>query len=414
MSYRKQNPPRNRPATFGAQRQVEPQPAPQPVPQQRNGRVTVRSLQDQLARLQVQLEERTINQREVEPKEPKFRNFEGKEKEDPVAWYNDFKGLMKIYKMTAEHQYIFFRRHIVGEARNYIERLEQNSIDTVEKLAEALKSRFYEDLRVEDWRERLITLKMKEDETLQAFAGRTKITVSGAYPGLSPQQIEEIQLDYFLRGLSVDIRNSVRSLRPTTMNEAIDQAKFQSYLTNEGKPKKRKAESLSVMNETSEEPKEKVIVTGAKEVLNVSRVNKDPTASAFFALADVMKQNQAKLETQLKQINDKSRISHQEPNRKFRDNSHTNYQRNGKNFNNNDRRNYSQLQPQWNSLNRNSKQRTTGYPNRNNVGLSQGYSERGRSDIKPKRACYNCGSFDHLIAQCPKKNGVNHNHLNLN
>jgi hypothetical protein len=48
---------------------------------------------------------------------------------------------------------LFLTSHIVGEGRNYIARVPAASIDTVDKIGEALKTQFYGDLTEEDWKD---------------------------------------------------------------------------------------------------------------------------------------------------------------------------------------------------------------------------------------------------------------------
>jgi hypothetical protein len=111
------------PATFGAET---------PQSQKKRGRKTVaqldqelKVLRDQLVARQTtqdiledQLAARNNEQVRLELKEPKFRSFDGKDDEDPVAWFKDFQGVAQLFNMASDHQLIFLRRHITVKQGN--------------------------------------------------------------------------------------------------------------------------------------------------------------------------------------------------------------------------------------------------------------------------------------------------------
>jgi hypothetical protein len=72
------------------------------------------------------------------------------------------------------HQLIFKKRHIIGEARKFIEYILLHRNDTVQKIANELKDRYNEDLTEKDLRIKLNCMKMKEDDKLRSWAGRVK------------------------------------------------------------------------------------------------------------------------------------------------------------------------------------------------------------------------------------------------
>jgi hypothetical protein len=239
-------------------------------------------------------------------------------------------------------------------------------------------------LKVEDWRERLTTLEAKDDESLQAFEARCRITVTGAFPDLNADAIESIQVDYFLRGLPTDIRNTVRILQPKTMIEAMEKARFQTYLVNEGKPKKRKVETLNVVNDVNEEPKNKKNNNVISKLPNDKVISLDETSTtkALLALVDVVKQNNYNKNYNNKNYNnnkDHFKSNHKNTNQRYNGGSYNNMSRNNKSGN----IEFSDKQGKWPSNKGNHPHRVNNY------------------QYRSKRACFKCGSTEHLIAKCP-------------
>jgi hypothetical protein len=268
---------------------------------------------------------------------------------------------------------------------------------------------------------------MKEDESLQAFEARCRITVTGAFPDVNANGIEPLQVDYFLRGLPIDIRNTVRTQRPKTMTEAVEQARFQTYLANEGKPKKRKAEVLNVADDENDDTvaKKKAKVV---EAFNEKIEGKPDatTTKALLAIVDLVKQNNSSLNDQMIQMS-----------KNFRTNPGNNFRR-GKNnrfFKPNEYQAFSHYQqPGYNNY-RNSEVRTRNNGiqwNQNNKRYSAYRNNVQNSPLntpttysndcklkKTKRTCFKCDSPDHLIANCPQqddrfKNVDSSNKANLN
>ena len=129
----------------------------QPLP--RRTRITTALLQKQIERLQAIIDERnTVPNKWTTAnttKKTRFENFKSSGLDDPVAWYDDFRGTVEVYKMEPRHQLIFMKRHIIGEVRKHLDYLPLHRTDTVEKISNELKDRYYEDLTESDRRVRL-------------------------------------------------------------------------------------------------------------------------------------------------------------------------------------------------------------------------------------------------------------------
>ena len=69
--------------------------------------------------------------------------------------------------------------------------------------------------------EHLMSLKMKEDESVSTFRDRCVHLVSLVYDKFEKKHQQMIARDHFLYGLSLDLRKQVLAGRPTTLEEVV-------------------------------------------------------------------------------------------------------------------------------------------------------------------------------------------------
>jgi hypothetical protein len=261
---------------------------------------------------------------------------------------------------------------------------------------------------------------------LQAFEARCKITVTGAFPDTPANGIESLQVDYFLRGLPTDIRSSVRMLQPKTMVDAMEKARCHTYLANEGKPKKRKAETLNIADVEGKEPPLKQANLVAEAVIN--QTGEQTATKAILTLADAVQQNNSSINGRINQISHNVRtlagndFHHGKGKHYVKQNGNQNYNNKPQYASNNYRsngymnNNYRDTGNNRYSINSNRRQfNNQGY---NLNQLSHSTDNRRK---KTSRTCFKCGSPDHFIANCPgqddrykKNNSSNTTHLNSN
>ncbi|RNA16298.1 Retrovirus-related Pol poly from transposon [Brachionus plicatilis] len=186
-----------------------------------------------------------------------MRIFKGLEDDDFDQWFDEFD--TKTHTLDdEEYRLKLFKAYIGGRARECLEGFKEPVRGSYTSLVKEMRKLFcksYPEHYVLD----LGKVKRESNESLTFYGLRVTQMFGKAYPQIQdPAMIEQLTLDYFLRGLNTEICTMVRVRRPKDIREAIRFAEISEV--DKGKAKK---EQLLVL-ETTETTSEKGVVDSDK------------------------------------------------------------------------------------------------------------------------------------------------------
>ncbi len=173
-----------------------------------------------------------------------LKDFGGKEEEDVDAWIMKF-DLVTTYISAPAQRLDLLRLHLTGRAQeSYMSMPEEEKTD-IERIKARLRRVFSKIGNSAYWDEKLSSIRIQRDESLESFAQRIASLVYRRYG----EENNPMAIVSFVNGLASGIAVEVRGRRPKTLGEAIEIANLEIYLQRE---RERERASKSHRRPTSE------------------------------------------------------------------------------------------------------------------------------------------------------------------
>ena len=150
--------------------------------------------------------------------------FSGSKDEDFTVWFEDLRSILDQYPSTEATKITIFKSKLQGDARYTFEGFLPHKVDTLEKAGKAIETVFTTENDEHDWIIKLNAAKQTPSELIRVFGHRINRMVLKAYSGTDEKTINKLSIDYFLRGLSDNIGETISIMKPKTLESAIKQA----------------------------------------------------------------------------------------------------------------------------------------------------------------------------------------------
>ena len=164
----------------------------------------------------------------------KIDKFNGETVEEFEFWVEDLELLLQIEKHTEEQKLALFINHLSGKARLTFQGLSNVERSSISMAKERL-SEIYSFRSIYDWCDILNKTKLNHNEELPVYAAKISRLVMKGYPSLTEEALEDIQIEFFLRGLPLEQTHQVRVRRPSTLREATELARIHEPESNRRK-----------------------------------------------------------------------------------------------------------------------------------------------------------------------------------